>query len=384
MPDIKNSLGELLVVDDDKIIIKLLTKIFEKYCTVNSAESGEEALEMLKAGYRPGVILSDLIMPNMSGSEFLAKTAHISPNSKRILLTGASDSDQLIKAVNEAKAFMYITKPFENILLIKVIANAFEEYNLRNKLTSKIKELNAENNKLSRKIEMLTGTKPKNEDTFTVVKNLFYLSNSNAKFHFRQHNTNVSMICRYLASEFDLVESEKTDLVFAAFIHNIYNIGLKEELQLIDPPDMTSAQKNMLTEKFIYSFSDFLDNSNLNAVANICMKMWEKSDGKGFPNYLTAENIPFRSKILYFAVRYENLVYRMESQDLSLYNKESEIIQTPEQTKSRHNEAIKILTENVSFYEQNLAEKFRYLEKFQKCPALVPSEETLKIRKSDY
>lgn len=153
----EKKLGKLLIVDDDKIIVKLLSRIFEKYCTLETAHSGEEGLDILERGYNPGVILSDQMMPGIQGSEFLNQSIKYVPDAKRIILTGNQDLQNIMEVISEAKAFMYLVKPFDNIALIKNVSNAFEEYNTRKMLTNRIKDYERRIEKYEKRIKSLVG-----------------------------------------------------------------------------------------------------------------------------------------------------------------------------------------------------------------------------------
>ena len=87
------------------------------------------------------LILSDFIMPNMNGIEFLRKAKEIQPNTTQILLTGYADKENAIRAINEVGLYRYIEKPWNNDDLIINIKNGIERSYLLSQLRQKISEL---------------------------------------------------------------------------------------------------------------------------------------------------------------------------------------------------------------------------------------------------
>ena len=103
----------LLFVDDEKSITKALHRLFRKdgYHII-TASSGMEGLELLEKAERPvSLIISDQRMSGMNGAQFLEKAKKIFPDAVRFLLTGYSDMDAVVEAVNKGEIHRYLTKP---------------------------------------------------------------------------------------------------------------------------------------------------------------------------------------------------------------------------------------------------------------------------------
>ncbi|RRS10639.1 sigma-54-dependent Fis family transcriptional regulator [Pseudoalteromonas sp. J010] len=103
----------LLFVDDEPLILRsLIRALRDEPYEVLTANSGEEGLALLEE--RPiDVVISDKMMPNMSGIEFLGEVAERYPDTLRIMLTAFTDLDGLIHAINQGKVWGYLQKPFE-------------------------------------------------------------------------------------------------------------------------------------------------------------------------------------------------------------------------------------------------------------------------------
>lgn len=117
--------GKVLCVDDEPNILRALSWLLRKDFQVLTATTAEEGLELVRTGDFD-VVISDQRMPEMSGVDFLNQVKTISPRSMRILLTGYSDMQAILKSVNESEVFRFITKPWDVVELPMIVAQAAE------------------------------------------------------------------------------------------------------------------------------------------------------------------------------------------------------------------------------------------------------------------
>ncbi|GAX40262.1 multi-sensor hybrid histidine kinase [Tolypothrix sp. NIES-4075] len=125
-----NSKPKILVVDDEPDNLDLLYRTFYRDYKVLKASSGPAALELLQQEGEVSVIISDQRMPMMSGTEFLSLTATQYPDIIRIILTGYTDVEDLVEAINAGKVFKYVTKPWEAEELKAVVRQALDTHNV--------------------------------------------------------------------------------------------------------------------------------------------------------------------------------------------------------------------------------------------------------------
>ncbi len=101
----------VLLVDDEPLVLEGLRRSVHKEFVADLAVGAEEGLERLrKTGPYP-VVVSDMCMPGMDGAEFLATVRIISPDSIRVMLTGNSDMQAAMRAVNVGRFFRFLSKP---------------------------------------------------------------------------------------------------------------------------------------------------------------------------------------------------------------------------------------------------------------------------------
>ena len=134
--------GLIVVVDDEKNLTSALKALFmtEGFTDFALFNNPLEAIEFLKQS-KPDIIISDFMMPEMNGLEFLSETKKLYPDVSKILLTGYADKENAIRAINEIGLYKYIEKPWDNDDLIITIQNGIERSNLLEKLHEKINEL---------------------------------------------------------------------------------------------------------------------------------------------------------------------------------------------------------------------------------------------------
>ncbi|MCK5348802.1 MAG: response regulator, partial [Desulfobacula sp.] len=126
-----NSEYGILVVDDDEPIVKNMRRVLRRkgFTKLTSALNGEQGIKLLETSQTPFfLIMSDQRMPGMSGSEFLEKSILLSPESRRMLITGYSNFDAIMDAVNKGEIHQYISKPWDNDDLLLRIMGELEIY----------------------------------------------------------------------------------------------------------------------------------------------------------------------------------------------------------------------------------------------------------------
>lgn len=121
---------KLLIVDDELSNLQKLQRTFLKDFRIFEAKSGEEALECLDR-QKVDVIITDQRMTGISGVDLLKESLVRSPDAIRIILTGYTEVDYLMDAINQGKAHRYITKPWEPFALRQTVLQDLEYSQLK-------------------------------------------------------------------------------------------------------------------------------------------------------------------------------------------------------------------------------------------------------------
>jgi CheY-like chemotaxis protein len=135
---------KMLVVDDEPDNLDLLYRTFRRDFNVLRADSGVNALSVLSTEGEVAVIISDQRMPEMKGTEFLSKTVPQFPDTVRIILTGFTDVEDLVEAINSGQVYKYITKPWDPHELRAVVQRAAETYELLKQRTEELHRAQAQ------------------------------------------------------------------------------------------------------------------------------------------------------------------------------------------------------------------------------------------------
>jgi signal transduction histidine kinase len=148
----------LLIIDDEVEITKSLVRQFRKKYKVFTTTNAEDGFKILEKE-NIQVILSDERMPGMTGVEFFTKIKDKYPDILKLILTGYSDIEAVIRAINDGQVFRYATKPWNPIELDSIIKEAFDKYDLilqNRKLMNSLRELNRslEEKVISRTLEL--------------------------------------------------------------------------------------------------------------------------------------------------------------------------------------------------------------------------------------
>jgi len=118
---------KLLIVDDELPNLRLLERLFSRNFHCLTASSGADAIRLLEQ-HDVAILISDQRMPMMTGIELLKQTAKLRPHMVRILLTGYTDVEALVEAINSGLVYMYISKPWNNDELKLKVNRACEHY----------------------------------------------------------------------------------------------------------------------------------------------------------------------------------------------------------------------------------------------------------------
>jgi len=110
----------ILLIDDDNTLLKIMAKIFQKQgCTVNTAQSGLEALSKLEAKSYAAALI-DVKLPDINGLDLLNKLRTIAPNMIKIILTGYPSDEDRVRALDQGADY-YLAKPVKPEILVEII-----------------------------------------------------------------------------------------------------------------------------------------------------------------------------------------------------------------------------------------------------------------------
>ncbi|MBC8433168.1 MAG: response regulator [Desulfobacterales bacterium] len=318
----------IMAVDDEASILKAIQRLLRKEnYQVLTASSAMEGIELLKKEKKPvSLIISDQRMPVMNGSQFLKKSKEIFPDAIRFLLTGYSDLNAIIAAVNEGGVHRYLTKPWNDEDLMLQVRQSLQQYELvleNRSLLLLTKKQNQELNQFNKHLE--TKVQERSQEIVEKNKQLTHMNKELEASLFKTvrafaaliemqvpelagHGRRVSQMVRQIAQFSDLPENEVTHIEIAALLHDIGKLGLP--LKLIEGKDNngTPAEKSLLQKHPEDGQNIVRFIKNLDHVGLLIRSHHERFDGQGYPDGLREETIPLGSRIIAVADAYDKIV----------------------------------------------------------------------------
>ncbi len=145
------SMHPILYVDDEKDNLTVFHSAFRRDYIVYTASSGREGIETMKNN-EIHLVITDQRMPEMTGTTFLEKIIPDYPDCIRMVLTGFSDIEAVIQAINTGRVYRYITKPWNREELKITIDNGLETYELKQQNRKLFEDLKEANKTLEQKV----------------------------------------------------------------------------------------------------------------------------------------------------------------------------------------------------------------------------------------
>ena len=330
----------LLLIDDEANILNALKRLLRKDYSIVTFTNGHEALAYLTEN-SIDIIMSDMRMPEMDGAEFLTKSRELHPNAVRLLLTGYSDMESTITAINEGGVYTYIGKPWENDELKLTLAKAAENYSLKKQaklLTNKLATANSNlatlNESLEEKVNQrtaaLNASKQKLTGTLNVQKELLHdvLDMMSATIEYRTgystgHIKRIATQSRGVAKLLGLDNPTCRRVYLCALLHEIGTVGLKDDVLANmklgnEKLDGSFASHPIIGAEIVGKVKRF---SSL--IGNIKHQN-ENVDGTGVPDHLSGDNIPIGARIIRVVKDFDFLIAGKDNaKKMSVKNAES-------------------------------------------------------------
>lgn len=318
-----NTKLNLLLIDDESHILSALTRLLRKDYNIVSFNEGQEALDYL-ANNTVQIIMSDMRMPAMDGAQFLSEARKIQPDSIRILLTGYSDMESTISAINDGRVYTYIGKPWDNDslkLTLEKAANHFtlkqENFALTNNLISANDELAKLNQSLEERVakrtQALQASKQKLADSLHTQKSLLadVLDMLSATIEYRtghgtSHLSRVAKQCRSLARKLKLDDAACRRIYFCGLLHEIGMVGLSDEV--LNNFDMSNATDDAVTSHPVIGATIVGRLKRLAGLTDNILHQNENYDGTGTPKHLSGQDIPIGARIIRVVKDFDYLV----------------------------------------------------------------------------
>ena len=275
---------KILIVDDEPDNLALLYRTLRGKYDIAKSTSPLVALDMMKTEHF-NCILSDHKMPEMDGVEFLKRSCEIQPDTMRLLVTAYTDAGILIDAINYAKIYRYIKKPYNPDELLLIVENALEYWQLKadnNVLVNDLKELFA--GTITAIVEALDA-----KDSYTLGR-----------------SKRVTFYAVKIAKALHLSETTTGKIELAGLLHDIGMIGVSDDI-LSKVEELTHDEFSEIKQHVHHSVKILDDIKQLKDVVEIIRYHHEFYDGNGYPFGKKGEEIPIGSRIIALADAFDSM-----------------------------------------------------------------------------
>lgn len=315
----------LMIVDDEPINLQVLAKLLQPYYQVRAAVSGPNAFQIMAKPPLPELILLDVMMPDMDGYTVL-QHLHERPEYREIpvifITALCNETDE--KRGFELGAVDYITKPIRPSIVLARIAAQLELKLARDRLKE-------QNGWLEKEVQRRMREKSLVQDiTLTALAELAEERDSDTGHHIQRTQSYVAIMTRHLSNTVKhreyLTETKQHQIVNAAPLHDIGKVGIKDSI-LLKPGRLTVEEFEIMKthsriggntidktiEKALSHYNNESDQdmdvqSSLDFLATakeIALHHHERWDGSGYPDGLTAEEIPLSARLMALADVYD-------------------------------------------------------------------------------
>ncbi|MGE4125285.1 MAG: HD domain-containing phosphohydrolase [Pusillimonas sp.] len=310
----------LLIVDDEPNVVRSVSRsLRSRPFAIHTAHNGAEALEVMKQA-SIDLVLCDSRMPGMDGPTLLGEIGQQWPGVMRILFTGFDDNAQTIKAINEGRIFRYISKPWDEQVLIEAIDQALAFQGLERERARLLQLTHEQNEALQqanatlesrveqRTAELLAATEQLSvantalKQSYVTATELFSSLLSQRLPPSRKTNEMVIRLVREFCAQKKYAQKFTDDLVMAAALYNVGKLTWTDPLIALPPETMSFEQRQRYREYPVTGERLLLPLEIAHDAAQIIRHHQERWDGTGFPDALAGDAIPLGSRILKLAV----------------------------------------------------------------------------------
>jgi putative nucleotidyltransferase with HDIG domain len=303
----------VLFVDDEVNILKAIARLFrQEPVRVYTAGSAHEALALL-ASESIQVVVSDQRMPGVPGVKLLGQVRERFPEVVRIMLTGYTEIDVAVEAINHGQIYRLLTKPWDDRELRATVRQALDDWSMREEIRRLNRVAQAQNEALQ---EMNVSLERKVDERTRELhqKNLelrkAYLSTVRAlseavdakdpytRGHSERVGVYASRIARELGCERDFIER----IYLAGLLHDIGKIGIPDAI--IGKPDRLTLEEYEQMKRHPEIGARILEPVDFLSDIVPCVRHhheWYDGSSRGYPDGLRATSIPYPSRIILVA-----------------------------------------------------------------------------------
>ena len=323
--------------------------------------------------------VKSVTQPGADGAELLKTVAEKSPHTLRFLLTGHSDMESTIRAINEGQIHQYLTKPWDDNKLRALIEESLHtrllearNQRLQTELVSKNQELEELNSSLEKRVTERTEELRLNarllEHAFDDLQKSYghVLRLASSLGVLREPGAAAaaelrSSMAESLAEALGFADSDIREIRDAALLADLGNIGLPDELLNKPLVEFDGADMQQYAQVPVLAEAALMGIPGMRHSAAMLRSQFERFDGSGYPDHLSGSSIPAGARIIAIVRDYTDLIRgRFTGEEIEPQQAKAELVR---QSNMRYDPAIlNIFCEECGAFDtENLSEDASYL-----------------------
>jgi putative two-component system response regulator len=296
----------LLIVDDEASVINALTRLIKDFSLPLIIESTTEPQIALNwiTDQDYDILLTDQRMPIISGLDLIDNARTLRPNIQCLLMSGHTDFDIIVSAINDGHISGFIMKPWNSEDLEHQLQRAIAvKEELENILILKCKPLSSNQDWLNA-IEQLEVSK--NGQLLKQIKALSVLIHAK-DYDLYEHSLRVSAYSMRLGKVLQVSEENLSKLELASMVHDLGKIAIRDSIHY--KPGALEAHEYLEMKRHPQIGAEILTTLEIDPyIIQIVEQHHERVDGKGYPKGLSSDDIVLGAKILSVADAYDALI----------------------------------------------------------------------------
>ena len=294
----------IMIVDDSEMNRLILSEMLREDYRILEAESGEECLRLLeKNGTEISLILLDIVMPGMNGLEVLSDMSRQNwLESIPVIMISSEDSNVIVRRSYELGASDYISRPFDARVVYQRVSNTIRLYAKQRRLSALVSQQFYEREKNNRMM-------------INILSQVVELRNGESGLHVQHIQILTEILLDRVVQKTDhyhLSRSERSLIATASALHDIGKIAIDDAI-LNKPGRLTKEEfeimktHTMIGARMLEELVQYKDEPLVQTAYQICRWHHERYDGKGYPDGLVGEEIPFAAQVVSLADVYDAL-----------------------------------------------------------------------------
>lgn len=283
----------ILIVDDEKNIRTTLQIFLEReQYEVDTAETAMQAFELIKS-HRYDIILSDIIMPRISGVEFLDEIKRMLPDVPVLMMTGEPTVETAVVALQRG-AFDYLNKPIHKDDLLKAVRQAAQIRQLA--IQKHVLEVEKQNYQHDLEKTIRDRTADLDKSMQSTIKVMTSLVDSRDPYT-SGHQLRVGNLAAAIALQMGLPRFQATGIRVTGYLHDIGKLSVPSEI-LVKPAKLSHYEFEIVKTHSECGYKILSDLRFPWPVADIVHQHHERLDGSGYPQGLRGDEIMLEARIL--------------------------------------------------------------------------------------